>query len=195
MVEFALGFILVETRSLTLNINAPASAFVSRLLAAALAAVAIWTEQGLPVALVLMVSQQATLVHDVLWLCSRRHWRGCCHVALLVCFVLVFVLVRALCCVAAAVLAWSLLLRNHMVPAVPGWAAYGLVGGLCALFVAHATWACQAAVRVCADLGSRSDVAARRRQLAAAREREWITSNNKQAEKVPILAARRRSGV
>ena len=76
VVELALGFILVETRSLTLNINAPASAFLSRLLAAALASVAVWTEWGLPVALVLIVSQQATLVHDVLWLCSRRHWRG-----------------------------------------------------------------------------------------------------------------------
>ena len=192
VVELALGFILVETRSLTLNINAPASAFLSRLLAAALASVAVWIGWGLPVALVLIVSQQATLVHDVLWLCSRRHWRGCCHVMFLVCFVVVFALVRALCYVVAAALAWSLLLHNHLVPAVPEWAAYCLMGGLCAFFMAHTTWACQTAARVCADLGGRSDLAARRRQLVAAKEREWITSNSKEAEKVPILAARRR---
>ena len=187
MVEFALGFVLVETRSLTLNIKVPQSAFLYHLVACCLASVAVWTQWGLPVALVLIVSQQATLAYNLVWLCSRRHWRGCCHGAFLALFVLLFALARVLCYAAAAVLAWSLLLSNLLVPRVPQWLAYGMVGGLCAFFMAHAVWACQAAAGVCADLGRRSALAAHKRRQQAEQERAWIASNADEAETVPIL--------
>ena len=144
VVEISLGFIAEETRALTLNINAPMSAFLYHLAAFVLLSVAVWTRWALPVALVLIAGDVATAVLDVAWLCSRTRWRGCCHLFFFVLFVPVFAVLRAACHVAAAVLAWSLLLHTTT-PArqVAPWLAYAMMGLFCAYLIAHAVWSCQ----------------------------------------------------
>ena len=144
VVEIALGFIAEETRALTLNINAPMSAFLAHLAAFVLLSVAVWTRWGLPVALVLIAGDIATAVLDVAWLCSRTRWRGCCHLFFFVLFVPVFAVLRAACHAVAAVLAWSLLLYTTTAARqVAPWLAYAMMALFCAYLMAHAVWSCQ----------------------------------------------------
>lgn len=144
VVEIALGFLVEETRALTLNINAPMSAFLYHLAAFVLTSVAVWTRWALPVALVLIAGDFATAVLDIAWLCSRTRWRGCCHLFFFVLFVPVFAVLRAACNFVAAVLAWSLLLYTTTASRqVPPWLAYAMMALLCAYLMAHAVWSCQ----------------------------------------------------
>lgn len=161
VVEIALGFIAEETRALTLNINAPMSAFLYHLAAFVLMAVAVWTRWGLPVALVLLAGDVATAVLDVAWLCSRTRWRGCCHLFFFVLFVPVFAVLRAACHAVAAVLAWSLLLYTTTAarPVAP-WLAYAMMALLCAYLMAHAVWSCQMVAAAITDTTHHSTLAA-----------------------------------
>ncbi len=143
MVDISLGFLFLETRSLTLNIHAPSSGFWYHLLGLVLTAVVTWTGWGLVVALFLIVSQFATAVFDVMWLCSRSRWLGCCHMVFFILFVPFLVLFRTFCYIVAVVLAWSLLLNAIAVHSIDVWLAYLLMAILCSFFMAHACWTCE----------------------------------------------------
>ena len=161
MVEIALGFMAVETRSFTLNIHVPSSGFWYHVLATALGCVAVWTGWGLSVALLLIISQFATGIMNVMWLFSRSDWLGFGHILFFVLYVPVFVLFRAFCYIASARLAWSLMLNAVTLETIAPWSAYVLMIVLIAFFMCHAVWSCEMVLGAIIDVTSYSSLVGR----------------------------------